>query len=467
MLQILRQYEYWDDLIEVCRAGNIEHQSASELGEIYANLGIAYFSKGSIDAGECELVNLRRAIDEQMTARTIAQQETGKLPEEHRGAALAAVNSRFTTSISRLDQLAGDLEDYRRIARGTYLNRRMFVVTIVFLVGAETVIFWFLRRRIVTALLTALVALLAGGWAVQCHLALLNLPYRADNVDFAFVCGKLLEAGDFEEAEWSARNFAQERANQVRPQANLVEVLYKAGKRVQALVEFTRLRELAAMADLESPPLARLAPIARDLGLPADWRLPQKVDQALSGRRPLESLGPILWRPAAAPGWKLHDGEGHAHTLAQFRGKPVILLFVLGAGCAHCRIQLEAFRKMARDFNAAGLTVVAISCDDEAGVRHCLSNQKREPFPFLMLADPRFTTFQAYGDFDDFEQLALHGTYLVDGDGLMRWSDVGFEPFTDAAFLLAESKRLLTRPVAPVEPGAKVIADEAAALNRR
>jgi peroxiredoxin len=468
LLQILRQYEYWDDLIELCRTGYIEPtQSPLEQGEIHANLGMAYFCNGSIEAGENELANLRQAIDGQTAARTTSQQEARKLPEERRPAALAAVNSRFTASISRLDQLAGDLEDYRRIARGTYLNRRMFVVAIGCLVGAEAIVFWFLRRRIVAALLTVLAAILAGGWAVQCHLALLNLPYHADNVDFAFICGKLLEAGDFEEAEWSARNFAQERANQVRPQANLVEVLFKAGKKDQALLEFTRLRELAATADLESPPLARLAPIARDLDLPSDWRLPKKVDQALSGRRPLESLGPLLWRPAAAPDWTLKDGEGRPHSFAQFRGKPVILIFVLGAGCAHCRIQLEAFRKMAKDFDAAGLTIIAINCDDEAGVRRCLSNQKREPFPFLMLADPRFTSFQAYGAFDDFEQIALHGTFLIDGDGLLRWSDVGFEPFTDAAFLLAESKRLLTRPVAPV-PGAKVIAaDRAAVPNRR
>jgi peroxiredoxin len=461
LLQILRQYEYWDDLIELCRTASIEPtQSPIEQGEIHADLGIACFCKGSIEAGESELASLREVIDGQIAARTNAQQEIGKLPEERRAAALAAVNSQFAASISGLNQLGGDLEDYRRIARGTYLNRRTLVIVLVCLVGVEAVLFWFLRRRIVVALLTVLTALLAGGWALQCHLALLNLPYHADNVDFAFICGKLLKAGDFEEAEWSARNFIQERGNQVRPQANLVEVLYKAGKRDLALAEFTHLRELAAMADLESPPLARLAPIARDLGFPPDWRLPQKVHQTLSSRRPLESLGPLLWRPVAAPDWKLNDGEGHAHALSQFRCKPVILLFFLGAGCAHCRTQLEAFRKMAKEFTEAGLTVVAVSCDDEAGVRRCLSNQKREPFPFLMLADPRCTSFQAYGAFDDFEQIALHGTFLVDGDGLLRWSDVGFEPFTDAAFLLAESKRLLTRPVAPPEHGAKVIAAE-------
>ena len=74
-----------------------------------------------------------------------------------------------------------------------------------------------------------------------------------------------------------------------------------------------------------------------------------------------------------------------------------------------------------------------------------------------MLADPELKVFQSYGAYDDFEQIALHGTFLIDGAGLCRWNDVSFEPFTDADFVLAESKRLLARPVAPLEAGARVI----------
>jgi len=469
LLQILRQYEYWDDLIELCRTGYIEPtREPVQQAEILSNLGIAYFSQGNIASGENELARLHQQIDEQIAARTGAQQEVNKLPEDRRPAALASVNSGFASSISQLNQLASDLEDYHRIATGIYLNRRTLLVVIASLIAVEGVVLWFLRSRKVVALVSVLVTLLIGGWISQYHLALLNVPYHADNVDFAFLCRTLLKAGDFEEAEWSARNFAQERARQVRPQANLVEVLYAGGKKDAALAEFHRLRELAATADLESPPLARLAPIAREFGFPTDWRLPQRVNQALAGRRPLDSLGPLLWRPPAAPDWKLKDGEGHAHSLAQFRGKPVILIFFYGPGCPHCRAQLEAFRKMAKDFTQAGLTVVAISSEDEAGVKRCLSNQKGEPFPFLMLADPKAKMFRAYGAFDDFEDINLHGTFLVDGDGLVRWNDVGFEPFLDAAFLLTESKRLLTRPVAPAEPGAKVIAaDQVGSPDRR
>ncbi len=50
LLQILRQYEYWDDLIELCRTGNIERPvEPSSKEKFYANLGIAYFSQGNID----------------------------------------------------------------------------------------------------------------------------------------------------------------------------------------------------------------------------------------------------------------------------------------------------------------------------------------------------------------------------------------------------------------------------------
>ena len=36
--------------------------------------------------------------------------------------------------------------------------------------------------------------------------------------------------------------------------------------------------------------------------------------------------------------------------------------------------------------------------------------------------------------------------YMVDGDGLVRWQDIGFEPFMDADWLLEECVRLLALP---------------------
>ena len=76
-----------------------------------------------------------------------------------------------------------------------------------------------------------------------------------------------------------------------------------------------------------------------------------------------------------------------------------------------------------------------------------------------MVADPKWDAFQAFRCVDNFEQIALHGTIVVDGEGYVRWHDEGAEPFMDVNFVLGESKRLLKQPVAPIEPGARVITD--------
>jgi hypothetical protein len=68
------------------------------------------------------------------------------------------------------------------------------------------------------------------------------------------------------------------------------------------------------------------------------------------------------------------------------------------------------------------------------------------------MADPELQAFQSYRAYDTFEQIALHATFLIDGEGLCRWRDVSFDSFMDIDFVLAGSKRLLSRPVARVIP---------------
>jgi peroxiredoxin len=327
------------------------------------------------------------------------------------------------------------------------------------LAAVELAAVWFFRRRLALVALTAFAVVPIGAWLISRHLALSGLPYDPVTVDFDLIARRQLDAGDYDDAEWVARNYSKERPNQVRPQALLVEVLYGVGKKEEAREEFENLREMAGTADLDCAPLARLAPISHDFGYPADWRRPEKIVAALSGRRQLPSLGPLLWRPWKAPDWTLKDANGKEHSLSDFRGKPVVLVFFLGGTCLHCQQQLTAFAKNPA-FAASGLNVVTISTDDAPAIQRSLATFKPE-FPYLVLADPKLKAFQSYGAYDDFERIALHGTFLVDGEGYLRWNDVAAEPFMDADFVINESKRLLSRPIAPVETGARVIAGAA------
>jgi len=40
----------------------------------------------------------------------------------------------------------------------------------------------------------------------------------------------------------------------------------------------------------------------------------------------------------------------------------------------------------------------------------------------------------------------LHGTFLIDGHGLVRWQEISYQPFTQPKFLLDEAQRLLRQP---------------------
>jgi hypothetical protein len=65
------------------------------------------------------------------------------------------------------------------------------------------------------------------------------------------------------------------------------------------------------------------------------------------------------------------------------------------------------------------------------------------PLAITLLSGDDLSVFKNYRAFDDFENLPLHATFLIDKDGLVRWQDISYEPFTNAQFLLDEAKRLL------------------------
>ena len=107
-------------------------------------------------------------------------------------------------------------------------------------------------------------------------------------------------------------------------------------------------------------------------------------------------------------------------------------------------LRLEEFRK-------AGIELVAVSSDTTADLDKSIKKYQAEktpprPFPMPLVADPELRVFRQYRAYDDFERSPLHGTFLIDGQGLIRWQDIGPEPFMEADFLLSEAQRLLKQP---------------------
>lgn len=257
------------------------------------------------------------------------------------------------------------------------------------------------------------------------------------------------KAGHVDEALSIARKEVSKNEKEVIPLAQQVWLLWSAGKKEDARVAFEKLRALSVDIDLDIPLFARLGPIATELGWPADWRQPLADPGDLGERPPLDSLGPFRWSPTPAASWTLKDATGVAWSLDQYRGRPVVVIFYLGHGCVHCAKQLQTFAPMADAFREAGIELIALSTDNPADLRKSQAVVDGE-FPIPLVSNASLDVFKLYRCYDDFEEKPLHGTFLIDAGGRVRWQDIGYEPFTGAKFLLAEAQRLFSE--GPVDP---------------
>ncbi|MGZ8941082.1 MAG: peroxiredoxin family protein, partial [Limisphaerales bacterium] len=146
--------------------------------------------------------------------------------------------------------------------------------------------------------------------------------------------------------------------------------------------------------------------------------------------------------------WTLKKSDGRDLGLRAYQGRPVLMLFYLGHGCMQCIEQLNTFAPRVKEFDSAGISIVAVSTDSVEGLRKThAKSATANGFPFPIVSDEPLATFKAYRAYDDFENMPLHGAFLIDGNGMVRWQDISFEPFKDVDFVLAESQRLLKLPV--------------------
>ncbi len=236
--------------------------------------------------------------------------------------------------------------------------------------------------------------------------------------------------------------------NQTIPLATQVWVLWQAGKKEQASKAFKKLQTVAVNADLNLPAFERLKPIIEEQELSGDWRNKIEPAKDLGKRPPLDSLGPFRWQAPMAKTLTLPKTDGKNISLSDYKGKAVLVIFFLGRGCTHCMEQLNAFAPMQKEYKKAGIDILAISTDSLDGLRKTYAwsdkkDQPKNPFPFPLASDKELKTFKAWRAYDDFEKMALHGTFLIDAEGRIRWQDISYEPFMHPKFLLQESKRLL------------------------
>ena len=116
-----------------------------------------------------------------------------------------------------------------------------------------------------------------------------------------------------------------------------------------------------------------------------------------------------------ATDFTLQDSD-HKVTLSQFRGQVVVLNF-WATWCPPCVEETPSLVRMQEQMKGKGVTVVAVSIDEDAGAYHRFL--KDNGVNFLTVRDPYQKISALYGTFGWPE------TYIIDREGRLRRKLVG------------------------------------------
>jgi peroxiredoxin len=176
---------------------------------------------------------------------------------------------------------------------------------------------------------------------------------------------------------------------------------------------------------------------ARALGLHTEAADRSAGPQRNYRRTALDKFGPAIWKPFAAPQLQVRDHTGAAVTLDQVRGRNVVLVFYLGVGCAHCVQQIKDLNERKERWKALDTDVLAVSADTPE------SNAKsQDTFAVRLLSDNQFENARRFKSYDDFEEMPIHSTILIDKTGRVHWARHGAGPFTDYDFIIKQLQRM-------------------------
>jgi peroxiredoxin/tetratricopeptide (TPR) repeat protein len=420
---LLNDYALWDEMLRLSETMYLMPTDDPLMqAERLRYRGVAYFSKGDVDSGKNEMEELRELLDALKSRRDTAENQARTKFEEEQ-------SMKEDKEDDEKDQKKAEKKRNEALEKAEKSARLPFDSIVK---ASESYI-----------------------GQLEAHLAvLIERPEAAREkvekakgflaIDRARLYTKL---ANWEKAEEILKREVDGKRNPVVMLSQYVRVLKKLGRKNEVKTHMKSLRTLAATADLMSPPMQALAEIAEDQELPEDWRLPRDKPDDLIERPNLHDLGPLHWAPTAAPDFRLPRADGAEIVLTETTGKTKLVIFYLGQKCVHCMEQLNAFAPLAERYAEAGIEVIAVSTDSMEGLKTTFSTTDDEdgenPFPFPLVSDVDLNAFKDFRAYDEFEDVALHGTFLIDGDQQVRWQDVSYEPFMHPKWLLEEAQRLL------------------------
>jgi peroxiredoxin len=224
--------------------------------------------------------------------------------------------------------------------------------------------------------------------------------------------------------------------NDIFALSGLVRAYAALGEKAKAEDDMARLLFVARNADAGLKILER----AKATGIVATPRDSSPAPQRNYAKVPLDHFGPPRWEPYEAPALDVRDAAGKAVSLEEYRGKNVLLVFYLGPECPHCLRQLHEIGKSKDDWDR--LNTVVLSVSSAPPEKNSETLKQFGDLPARLLSDPDHANARRFHSYDDFEDIELHSTILIDKKGRVYWARFGGDPFSDMPFLVKQVERM-------------------------
>ena len=125
-------------------------------------------------------------------------------------------------------------------------------------------------------------------------------------------------------------------------------------------------------------------------------------------------------RGRIAPNFELEDINGGIFELNETKGKGPIILSFFASICKPCRDQIEAFSKIYNEYKDEGVTLVAISTDDQKTVAKVKPYIRSKGYKFPVLYDTNNDAARIY------YALAIPYSVIIDSKGRIVYTHLGY-----------------------------------------
>jgi peroxiredoxin len=134
-----------------------------------------------------------------------------------------------------------------------------------------------------------------------------------------------------------------------------------------------------------------------------------------------------------APDFTLHSTPDQTLSLSELRGKPTILAFYPADWSPVCGDQMALYNEILPEFHRYGAQLVGISVDG-VWCHAAFARDRKLHFPLLADFEPKGAVARAYGAYRDHEGVTERALFVLDKDGVIRWSyssPIGVNPGAD------------------------------------